>query len=117
MGGSLTTLHAAPTQLDTLARAEFTALQPAEVKLVRAASTTAPAWCGATADPTDPSNNPAFSETGDPAAGVAAWGPDREVRAEVIRWLCGFEPARKLIDPHGIQLIGARITGELDGRY
>ncbi len=117
MSGAASTLHAASTQLQALATAEFTALQPAEVKLVRAAATTSPAWCGSTADPKDASNHPAFSESGDAAAGVAAWGTDRDVRAEVIRWLCASEPARKLIDPHGIQLGGARVTGELDVRY
>ena len=101
-------------QLEALVRAEFSDLKPAEVKVVRAATTTRQAQCGPQADVADPSNNPEYSEAGDPATGVAAWGIDREVRADVIRWLCTQEEAKKRIDPRGIQLLGARVTGELD---
>jgi hypothetical protein len=104
-------------QLEALARAEFPDLNTAEVKVVRAATTTRQALCGPQADVADLSNNPEYSETGDTATGVAAWGIDREVRADVIRWLCIQEEAKKWIDPHGIQLLGARVTGELDLRH
>jgi hypothetical protein len=104
-------------QLEALARAEFPDLQTAEVNVVRASTTTRPAQCGPQAQVEDPSNNPDFSETGDTASGVAAWGLDREIRADVIRWLCIQEDAKKKVDPRGIQIIGARVTGELDLRH
>lgn len=104
-------------QLEALARAEFPDLKTAEVKVVRAATTKKQAQVGPDADDAAPSNNPQYSETGDMATGVAPWGPDREVRADVIRWLCIQEEAKKRIDPRGIQLLGARVTGELDLRH
>lgn len=104
-------------QLEALARAEFPDLKIAEVKVVRAATTSSPAQCGPQADAADLSNHPEYSETGDTAKGVAAWGIDREVRADVIRWLCIQEEAKKRVDPRGIQLLGARVTGELDLRH
>jgi len=42
------------------------------------------------------------------------WGEHRVVRAEVIRTLCMHEMAQRLVDPKGIGLIQARITGTLD---
>src|SRR5208282_4972038 len=42
------------------------------------------------------------------------WGKEREVRADLIRWLCVDPRARALIDPQGIRLLGARITGKLN---
>lgn len=116
MGTSATPLSSS-TRLEALAVAEFKALQPAEVKLVRSAATTMPAWAGPSTDPAAPSNNPDYSEIGNTAAGVAVWGTDREVRAEVIRWLSMDQEAKKLIDPRGLQLGGARVSGELDLRY
>jgi hypothetical protein len=35
----------------------------------------------------------------------------------VIRWLCINHEARALIDPRGLQLFGARVTGDLDLRH
>ncbi|MFI7309360.1 membrane-associated oxidoreductase [Streptomyces hygroscopicus] len=51
----------------------------------------------------------------DPAAG-AAWGPERTVRAEVLRALLvdGDSRAGEIA---GLKLAGARITGQLDLRY
>jgi hypothetical protein len=89
-------------------------LQPAEIKLIRTATTTNRAYCGPSKDERDPSNNPKFSETGNAGRCVAPWGPDREIRAKVIRWLCVNREARSLIDPQGLQLFGAKVTGELD---
>ncbi|HTB12857.1 MAG TPA: hypothetical protein VK752_14850 [Bryobacteraceae bacterium] len=104
-------------QLEALARAEFTDLQPSEVALIRAATTTDRAECGPTKDEQDVFNNPAFAEDGNPGKGVAPWSPDREVRAEVIRWLCINRDAKAHVDPRGVQLFGARVTGELDLRH
>jgi hypothetical protein len=52
-----------------------------------------------------PSNDPAHADQ---------WGKEREVRAELIRWLCVDPRAKALVDPQGIRLLGARITGKLN---
>ncbi len=104
-------------RLEALARAAFADLQLPEAKLIRAAADTKRVFYGPNDDPLDALNNPAFSETGDAASGVTAWGGGREIRAEVIRWLCISADAKGLVDPRGIQIFGARVTGELDLRH
>jgi hypothetical protein len=42
------------------------------------------------------------------------WPRDREIRAELLRWLCVDEYARKQVDPHGLSARGAKIIGHLD---
>jgi hypothetical protein len=44
-------------------------------------------------------------------------GPVGEVRAQLIRWLCINPQAKVLIDPCGIQVSGARVTGQLNLNY
>ncbi|WP_405885532.1 membrane-associated oxidoreductase [Streptomyces sp. NBC_01136] len=51
----------------------------------------------------------------DPAAG-ASWGPERTVRAEVLRALLLGAPARDG-EIAGLKLTGARLSGQLDLRY
>jgi hypothetical protein len=95
--------------LERLAQAEFSNLTPAERSLLRFAGSyrSEPggfAAAGPSANPDDPSNDPAHADR---------WGAEREVRAELIRWLCVDPGAKALIDPQGIRLLGARITGKL----
>ena len=45
------------------------------------------------------------------------WSPEREVRAELIRWLCTSAEATRRIDSRGIQLLASKVTGELDLAY
>jgi hypothetical protein len=42
------------------------------------------------------------------------WGRNREIRSGLLRWLCVDEYARKEIDPHGLNIRGGKITGQLD---
>jgi hypothetical protein len=42
------------------------------------------------------------------------WGPERQIRGEVIRWLCVERGANSLIDPNGVQIVGARIVGHVN---
>jgi hypothetical protein len=42
------------------------------------------------------------------------WGPARQVRAELVAWLCTNEEARRQIHPRGMVVAGADITGPLD---
>jgi hypothetical protein len=53
----------------------------------------------------DPSNDPKHAEK---------WGKEREIRAQLIRWLCDEPTAIQLVSPSGIQVIGARIVGDLN---
>jgi len=95
----------AADKMEALARDHFGDLYPAEKKMVCAAVTPEIAVCGPSDDKTDSSNDPKFSEN---------WGHERDVRAQVIRWLCVDREAKLLVDPRGIQLLGARITDSLD---
>ncbi|HKN02299.1 MAG TPA: hypothetical protein VJX23_17440 [Candidatus Binataceae bacterium] len=103
-------VSAAPAlELLKLAEGEFSNLTPAETALLKFAGSLRSepggfAAAGPSGKPDDPSNDPAHADN---------WGKEREVRAELIEWLCVDESAKKLV-PRGIRLLGARITGKLD---
>jgi hypothetical protein len=63
------------------------------------------AIAGTSANPDDPSNDPAHADE---------WPASRQVRSSLIRWICVDYEARTLIDPEGIRVVGARIAGGLD---
>jgi hypothetical protein len=93
-----------------LAEGEFPNLTPAETALLKFAGSyrSEPggfAAAGPSAKSDDPSNDPSHADK---------WGMEREVRAALIRWLCVDPEAKALIDPQGIRLLGARITGKLN---
>ncbi len=92
-------------ELLQLATTRFGKLSEAEAKLLRAAPKGEEAACGPSGDFNDPSNDPSKADD---------WGPERQVRAELIRWLCTDREAASRVDPRGIQLLGARIAGPLD---
>ena len=48
---------------------------------------------------------------------AALWDHQREIRAELIRWLCVDPNAIKLIQPDGISVIGASVVGSLNLDY
>jgi hypothetical protein len=60
---------------------------------------------GTSANPSDPTNDPAHADK---------WGHEREIRADLIRWLCVDPDASRMVDPAGIRILGARITGRLN---
>ncbi|MBV8135554.1 MAG: hypothetical protein JO121_07930, partial [Deltaproteobacteria bacterium] len=60
---------------------------------------------GTSAEPKDASNDPAQS---------ASWPIQRNIRAELIRWLLVDHAATSRVDPKGIGALGARIVGNLD---
>jgi hypothetical protein len=91
--------------LERLARDRFGVLSVAEFKLVRAAPKGEIAYCGPNRDDTDPNNNP--SKAGQ-------WGPARQIRAELIRWLCIDRLARERVDSIGIAVHAAKIVGNLN---
>lgn len=49
--------------------------------------------------------------------GNPGWGPERDIAADLIRWICVDRTARKQIDAQGIQLAGARIAGNLNLKF
>jgi hypothetical protein len=55
--------------------------------------------------PLDPSNDPSHADE---------WPPDRNIRAELIRWLAVDNGASTLVDPNGVRVLGARISGKID---
>jgi hypothetical protein len=91
--------------LEALAQARFPDLSQGELKLLRAAPKGETAWCGPSAKDDDPANDPAKADE---------WGPERQIRADLIRWLCVDRQAASAVDPKGIQVHAARITGGLD---
>jgi len=95
----------APRALLELAQERFAPLREAERTLLAAAPLGETAWCGPSPKDFDPGNNPAKGDS---------WGPERSIRAALIRWLCIDRDARNLVDPRGIHAHGARIEGSLD---
>jgi hypothetical protein len=91
--------------LVALAQARFADLSEAELKLLRAAPKGEVAWCGPSAKDDDPANDPAKADE---------WAPEREIRADLIRWLYVDRAAASAVDPKGIQIHAAKITGGLD---
>ena len=92
--------------LSALAQSRFGVLSSAETRILSAAPKGEGALCGPNYSDSDPGN--------DPSKANEAWGPERVIRAEIIRWLCADRVARDLVDSKGIRVYGARITGPLD---
>jgi len=94
--------------LANLARARFGTLSQAERTLVRAAPFRELAWVGPDPDPDSPANDPRHGES---------WGPERSVRAAILRWLYTDSDVNRFLDPSGLGVAGARIDGKLDLSY
>jgi hypothetical protein len=92
-------------QLEALAASRFDELKEAERRVLQASPEGKVANCGPNEELDKSSTDPSRA---------AEWGSEREVRAELLRWLCLHDEAVKLIDPRGIQLYGAKINGILD---
>ena len=63
------------------------------------------AFCGISTNPKDSSNDP---------KNAATWKHERDIRASMIRWLAADSKAGARVDPKGVRVIGARISGPLD---
>jgi sRNA-binding regulator protein Hfq len=92
-------------ELTDRARARFADLTEAELKILDAAMTGETAYCGPSRDDGDPNNNPESADS---------WGPERDIRAKLIRWLCISRDAATWVDPRGLRIHAARISGQLD---
>jgi hypothetical protein len=92
--------------LESLAQKRFGTLSEAEKRLLRAATKSdKPAICGPHIDVKHPTNNPATADD---------WSNERTIRAVLISWLCVDNEAVKQVDPAGIQVYAAKITGRLN---
>jgi hypothetical protein len=92
--------------VEELASQSFQNLTEAELRLLASASTGKAAHCGAIDKaPNDPEN----------AAGNAHnWGTSREIRADLIVWLCTDPAANKCVHSKGLTVVCAKILGVLD---
>jgi hypothetical protein len=108
--------------LEKLAREKFSEpkLTPTELRVVQAAASGEVAWGGEEIDQpeakTDAATDAAYhKQSNDPAKATEYdWRHRRSIRADLIRWLCEDEEARKLVDQHGIHVVGAWIDGVVD---
>jgi hypothetical protein len=96
--------------LVTLAAAQFPNLTEAERGLLLFADLKQRArgefaLAGPRADAADASNDPTHADQ---------WNHERDVRADLIRWLSVNPAVSSLVDPRGIRLLAARVTGRLD---
>lgn len=94
-------------ELLQMARKEFgqsRAWTRAEHKMLAAVTTENVAYCGPS--PSDhEGNNPEHA---------LQWSHERDIDAKLIRWLCADRRAHELVDPKGIQVYGAKISGKLN---
>ena len=98
----------AADRLEQSATQRFGALSAAERMTVRAAPQRQLKWLGPAAGQDNPANDVAQAEK---------WGPERTVRAEIVRWLYADPQAYPLMDQSGLGIAGARISGEMDFSY
>jgi hypothetical protein len=87
--------------LEALATRRFGKLSEAERRLTFSAPKGEPALCA-----------PPGSNDIDPLK-ANAWGSERTIRAELIRWLCTNQEAYNKIDTRGVSVYSAKITGKL----
>src|SRR5262249_14358461 len=66
------------------------------------------AWVGPDSDADNPANDATHGEN---------WGPERTIRAAILRWLYTDSDVNRFIDPSGLGVAGARIEGKLDLSY
>jgi hypothetical protein len=94
--------------LEALARSQFEQLSEAERRLLHAVPLGQPAFCGPSQDDDDPANDP---------TNASNWAFERDIRAELIRWLCVDHEVVRTIDPRGLRVHASRIVGEFDLSY
>jgi hypothetical protein len=98
-------MSTAAWRLRTLATKRFSTLTAAEERLLDSVAD------GEEADyesPTNAKNDLRYADT---------WGPERTIRAEVLRWLCADPEASRQINPRGILIHAATIEGRLNLAY
>lgn len=94
--------------LFTLVPSIFKPLYDAEIALLRNVTNGNLTWRGNGVEQSD-----FWDQRNDPEQ-AESWAPNRQIRAELLRWLCADLEAEKLIHPSGIAIGVARILGRLD---
>jgi hypothetical protein len=89
----------------TLAEQQFKPLSEAERALLRAAETGREAICGPLRDLDAPLNDPRNANS---------WGPERAIRASLLKWLCVGGETPRLVHHLGISVFAARFDERLD---
>jgi hypothetical protein len=92
-------------ELKKRAEERFAPLSQAETKMLRAAIAGETAWCGPSRKNDDPHNDPSSDKE---------WAAEREIRAEVLRWLCIDKAAKDYVDLRGVVIHGAKISGDVN---
>jgi hypothetical protein len=92
----------AATKFPNLTRAERAMLWFSDIENIARGDT---AFAGPSTNPNVPSNDP---------KGAEKWDHQREIRAALIRWMLVDHEAAAHMDPAGVQVLGARITGGLN---
>jgi hypothetical protein len=92
----------AAQKFPNLTRCERAVLEFADLKTTTHGD---PPACGPSSQFDDPSNDP---------KNAAQWDHQRDLRAELIRWLFVDPDATRQIDPGGVAALGARVVGNLD---
>lgn len=96
------------SDLESFARQCFSDLAAAEIEMLRAVPKGKTANCSP-----KPWRPNVYDADNDPST-AEYWGGDRKIRAELIRWICVEPDAKKLVDPSGLQVFGARIVGSIN---
>src|SRR5260370_26716673 len=94
--------------LEAPAIRRFGKLSEAEKRLLYSAHNGETALCGPSSSVKDPENDPAKAD---------GWGPERVIRADLIRWLCTNQEVDTRVDVRGLRVFAAKITGTLDISY
>lgn len=95
-----------PSSLELLAGPRFQNLTEAERTLLVSATKGEAAYCGpAGKGPSDPENA---------TANACTWASSREIRADLILWLCSDPDANKLVHSKGLTVACAKVRGILD---
>jgi len=100
-GGQLANL--ANSKFPNLTRCERAVLENADVRTSTHGFFPPP--CGPSLNFDDPSNDPKHAAT---------WDHQRDLRADLIRWLFVEPEAVKQVDPLGVRALGARVVGAID---
>lgn len=94
--------------LEQLAAERFGVLTNAERKLLESAESGTFAYCG------PPGRGPNDQENA--VTQSCSWKSERQIRAELITWLCADREAKKFVHAKGLTLYCAKIIGKVDLR-
>ncbi|MBL4697662.1 MAG: hypothetical protein JKX70_02395 [Phycisphaerales bacterium] len=100
-------------ELVELAVVEFGKLEGGEEKMLRAAAMGIEVYFG---NETEIKRYKNAIESGEVIEldGEKSWGENRKIRSVILKWICVIDNAKDLVDPFGLNVVGAKIDGDLD---